>query len=120
MTPYVGPENVLPRDPSEAELWAAWGDQSDPAAREQLVLLHLPYARTVAARMFAARSALGVEFADFYQLACVGLLEAMDRYDLQRGVPFRVFSLPRIEGSVLNGLQRLSELSEQLSLRRRI
>ncbi len=107
-------------EPDELGLWSAWRSSSDLAARERLVRLHLPYARRIAARLYRQRGALRVEFDEYYQLACIGLLEAMDRYDTSRGASFRTFSLRRIEGSILNGLQRLSEFTEQVGLRRRM
>jgi RNA polymerase sigma factor for flagellar operon FliA len=106
--------------PDEPALWSAWRSSSDLAARERLVRLHLPYARRIAARLYRQRGSLQVEFDEYYQLACIGLLEAMDRYDASRGASFQTFSLRRIEGSVLNGLQRLSEVTEQVGLRRRM
>lgn len=104
----------------ELGLWTAWRTSSDLAARERLVLLHLPYARRVAVRLYRQRGSLRVEFDEYYQLACIGLLEAMDRYDFTRGASFRTFSLRRIEGSILNGLQKLSEVTEQVGMRRRL
>jgi RNA polymerase sigma factor for flagellar operon FliA len=104
----------------EARLWAAWRAEGSPTARERLVLRYLPYARWIASRLYRQRGSLSVEFDEYYQLACVGMLEAMDRYDEARGASFRTFSLRRIEGSILNGLPRLSEVSEQIGLRRRL
>ncbi len=105
---------------TEAALWSAWREQRSVAARENLVLLHLPYARKVALRMYRARAYMGIEYADFYQLACIGLLEALERYDPGHEAAFRTFAHSRIEGSVLDGLQHLTEVNEQVSLRRRM
>ena len=108
------------QDQAEARLWQAWREARDPAAREELVLLHLPYARKLAMRMYRARPYMGIEYGEFHQFACVGLLESLDRYDPARGAAFRTFALPRIEGSVLNGLAHLTEVNEQVGLRRRM
>lgn len=104
----------------ENRLWSAWRTSGDLAAREKLVLMHLPFARGVAIRLYRQRGALKVEFDEYYQLACVGMLEAMARYEEDRGASFRTYAMRRIEGSILNGLEKLSEVSEQISLRRRL
>jgi RNA polymerase sigma factor FliA len=105
---------------SEQQLWSAWATSGDHAAREQLVIRYLPYARRIAARMYSRRGPLEVEFDEYYQLACVGMLDAMDRFDQAVGASFQTFSLARIEGSILNGLAKFSEVSEQVSMRKRL
>lgn len=105
---------------AELELWSAWRAANDLLARERLVLLHLPFARAVAAELYKQRGSSPVEFDEYYQFACIGMLEAMDRYDASREATFRTFSLARIRGSIINGLQKLTEVNEQLGLRRRL
>ena len=104
----------------EPALWSAWRAANDLLARERLVLLHLPFARTVAAELYKQRRASAIEFDEYYQFACIGMLEAMDRYDVSYGATFRTFSFPRIRGNIINGLQKLTEVNEQIGLRRRL
>jgi RNA polymerase sigma factor for flagellar operon FliA len=61
-----------------------------------------------------------VEFMDYMQLATVGLIESIDRYDPSLGVPFEAYAAPRVRGAVLNALERLSETYEQSELRKRL
>jgi RNA polymerase sigma factor for flagellar operon FliA len=86
----------------------------------QLPVLAAPYARAIAAQLYAGRHRDDVEFKDFLQLACVGLLESIDRFKPDRGVSFRTFCTPRLRGSVLAGITRLSDGQEQVSLQRRM
>ncbi|HEY5800636.1 MAG TPA: hypothetical protein VIT92_10475, partial [Burkholderiaceae bacterium] len=69
----------------ESALWRRWWQQRDALAREQLVAIHFEFARMLAAVVFRGRYNECIEFDDYLQLATVGLLEAIDRYDDTRG-----------------------------------
>lgn len=88
-------------------------------AREALFLHFMSYAKAVAARLFAGRHRNDVEFDDFLQLANIGLIEAIGRFDPSRETQFTTFCTPRLRGAVLNGIQKLTEAQEQLSFDRR-
>ncbi|WP_230681172.1 sigma factor [Paracidovorax cattleyae] len=70
-----------PSSGGEAALWSRWREQGDATARAALIEHYLSYARMLAAVSFKSRYHDGVEFADYQQLACIGLMEAVDRYD---------------------------------------
>lgn len=102
-----------------AEVWAALRDGSSHA-RETIFLHYRPYAQAVAANIYSGRYSRDVEFQDFQQLAYIGLLDSMMRFDPALGYSFKTFCTPRITGSVLDGIKRLSDAQEQLSLKRRL
>ena len=104
----------------ESELWAALARDPRSEARERLIQLHLPFARIVAAKLYAGRGRDDVEFGDYLQLATIGLLECVDRYDAKRTATFRTYAGHRVTGAVLNGLRSMSEGREQASLRKRL
>jgi RNA polymerase sigma factor for flagellar operon FliA len=104
----------------EASLWRAMREEGCDAARERIFAFYLPFARALAGRQFRGRKGGDVEYGDFLQLACAGLLEAMDRFDPGLGVPFRGFAVRRINGSILDGLAKMNEVREQISFRHRI
>lgn len=105
--------------PDEAALWQRVRESRDPAARGALATLHLPYARIVAATYYARRSHDEVEFDDYLQLARLGMLEAIDRYDPAGGAQFRTFAARRMHGAILDGLESMSERQQQLAARKR-
>lgn len=76
----------------------------DAGAREQAILHHLWLVRYVAGRL-----ALGlppqVDGADLESHGIVGLLDAADRYDPDRGVRFETYAIPWIRGAILAGLR---------------
>lgn len=95
-------------------------EQGDTVAREALIARYLPYAKAQAAMLYARRTHDAFEFQEYYQFAVVGLMESLERYDPQQGAQFKTYVTPRIVGSVLNGLERLSEQQQQIGLRRRL
>lgn len=72
------------------------GDHRRAQLREQLVEGHLPVARHIA-RRFAQR---GEPLDDLEQVATVGLINAVDRFDLHRGVDFLSYAVPTVTGEV--------------------
>ncbi len=83
------------------------------ALRAELVECYMPLARMIAAKVFALRPDDSVSFEDYLQYGRVGLMEAIDRYDCSREVPFEAYSVHRIRGSILNGISHETELSAQ-------
>lgn len=104
----------------EASLWQRLRESGDAGARAQLLQLHLPYARVLAATLYARRFHDEVEFDDYLQYASVGMLEAMERFDPARGVQFRTFAARRMHGAILSGIERLTEKQQQIAARQRL
>lgn len=115
-----GAQEQADRELTEAVFWERHLTAADPAARESLILLYMPYARTVAAQLYRQHVRHEVEFHDYVQWATVGMIEALDRYDPTRGAKFTTYAWTRIQGSIRNGLEHISERQEQLSLQRRL
>jgi RNA polymerase sigma factor FliA len=105
--------------PGESALWKAVRD-GNHAARERLIEGYLPYARMLAAKLFAGRTEDDQEFAEYLQFATVGLIEAADRFEPEREILFKTFASHRINGAILNGLEHMSEKREQISTRKRL
>jgi RNA polymerase sigma-B factor len=85
----------MDNDCGPSHLWRL-RQAGDPAARDELIRCHLPLARKLASR-YRSRNE---PFDDLVQVACVGLVKAVDRYDPARGRPFRAFAIPTILGEL--------------------
>lgn len=103
-----------------AELWRKHIELRDADAREALIMMHLPYARAVAAGLYAKHVNHEAEFDEYMQWATLGLIEALDRYDPERGAQFTTYAFVRIRGAIRDGLEHISDRQEQLSLHRRL
>jgi len=79
----------------ERALFGAWR-AGDARAREVLVRRFMPLARALARRYDHASE----PFDDLLQVAHVGLLKALDRFDPELGFPFQSFAIPTILGEV--------------------
>jgi RNA polymerase sigma factor for flagellar operon FliA len=111
---------TAPRAGDEQALWHNLRATADADARDQLLALHLPYARIVAATYYSKRFHDEIEFGDYLQYASIGLLEALERFDPDRGAQFRTFAARRMHGAILNGIERLSEKQQQIAARQRL
>jgi RNA polymerase sigma-B factor len=78
------------------ELLVRWHRQHDVAAREELVARMLPLAHSLARRY----QNKGEPLDDLEQVASVGLLKAIDRFDVSREVKFATFAVPTIAGEI--------------------
>jgi RNA polymerase sigma factor for flagellar operon FliA len=103
-----------------APLWEAFRRTGDTKVRERLIVTYLGFARVMAAKAYARRGSAEIEFGEYMQYASIGLLEAVDRFDPERGVLFESFAAVRITGAVLTGLESASEVSRQIAARKRV
>lgn len=90
---------------AEHELWRRYRNDGDQVARDYLFLRYLPWAKSIAVAV-AKRLRWGVlDWSDHIQNANVGLLEAMSRYDPDRGVDFMGYAKRRVRGAVFNAVR---------------
>lgn len=80
----------------DSELWRRFTRERDPAIREELVRRNVPFAKRLALRYRGASE----PFDDLLQVATMGLLNAVDRFDPERGIPFTAFASPTILGEL--------------------
>ena len=104
----------------ERALWSRWCDGRDARSRDRLLAIHLPYAKIVAATYYGRRLHDEIEFDEYLQHARVGMLEALERFDPERGVLFRTFAARRMHGAILDGLERATEKQQQIAVRVRL
>jgi RNA polymerase sigma-B factor len=83
-------------DASDAELFVRMRERDDTRAREELVERYLPLARRLARRYLRAEEPLE----DLVQVASLGLVKAIDRFDVSREVVFSSFAVPTILGEI--------------------
>jgi RNA polymerase sigma-B factor len=81
---------------TDRELLRRYHEDGDPAAREVLVERHLPLVRSLA-RRYAGR---GESLEDIEQVGAIGLIKAIDRYELSREVALTTYATPNVVGEI--------------------
>ena len=81
---------------SDKALLRRYHEQGDLAAREQLIEQYLSLVRSLA-RRYAYR---GEQLDDLVQIGCIGLIKAIDRFDIERGVELTTYATPNIIGEI--------------------
>lgn len=88
------------------ELWARYKDTGDEALREQLILHYSPLVKYVAGRVSVGLPP-NVEQADFVSSGVFGLIDAIEKFDLERAIKFETYAISRIRGAMIDELRAL-------------
>lgn len=114
-----GNRNVSENDTKT--LFKLYKETNDKSIREELIHRHL-YIAEILSKKYANR---GIEYDDIYQVACIGLIYAIDRFDINKGYEFSSFATPTIIGEIkkyfrdkgwtIRVPRRIQELSKKIN-----
>jgi RNA polymerase sigma-B factor len=76
-------------------------ERGDLRARERLIQQYMPLVKSLARR----HSMRGELYEDLVQVGCIGLIKAVDRFDLERGIEFGAFAIPNVAGEIKRHLR---------------
>lgn len=96
----------------QASLWTRHA-AGDTAAREALLAAHLNLVHHVA-RQLSKTLATHADFDELVSAGAMGLMSALDHFDVERGLAFSTFAVPRIRGSILDELRRLDHVPRSI------
>ena len=88
------------------ELWHKYKDEGDPVARDRLILNYAPLVKYVAGRM-GTNFPSHVDESDLISYGLLGLIGAIERFDLSRNIKFETYAISRIKGSIIDELRAL-------------
>src|SRR6266850_1050014 len=80
--------------------------------REALIRAHTGLARNLALRL-AGRVPASVDLDDLIGAGVLGLIDAVDRFDASRSIPFEAYARTRIQGAILDALRAEDHLSRR-------
>ena len=100
------------------ELWRRYKSENDQRARERLVVAYSPLVKYVAGRT-AAGLPPHVEEADLISYGLVGLISAIERFDLSREIKFETYAIMRIKGAIIDELRSMDWVPRSVRSRAR-
>jgi RNA polymerase sigma factor for flagellar operon FliA len=88
------------------ELWSQYKNDGRQELRDRLILHYAPLVKYVAGRMAVGLPA-NVEQSDLVSYGIFGLIDAIDKFDLDRGFKFETYAINRIKGAILDELRSI-------------
>jgi RNA polymerase sigma factor for flagellar operon FliA len=84
--------------------WRRYRRHGDQRAREQLIVAYSPLVKYVAGRLASGLPA-HVEEADLISYGLIGLMNAVERFELDREIKFETYAITRIRGAIIDELR---------------
>ncbi|MFO7819722.1 MAG: FliA/WhiG family RNA polymerase sigma factor [Halanaerobacter sp.] len=97
----MGTNNEL----SEERLWAKYKEDGSQSAREELILKYVPLVKHLVGKVIISIPDK-YSFDDLVNYGILGLMDALERFDYQRGIKFSTYAVPRIKGSIYDEVRK--------------
>jgi RNA polymerase sigma factor for flagellar operon FliA len=88
------------------KLWERYKSHADAAIRERLILHYTPLVKYVAGRVGVGLPQ-NIEQADLVSYGIFGLIDAIEKFDLERAIKFETYAISRIRGAIIDELRAL-------------
>jgi RNA polymerase sigma factor for flagellar operon FliA len=87
-------------------MWVEYKSSGSQEARDKLILHYSPLVKYVAGRVAVGLPA-NIEQADLISYGIFGLIDAIDKYELTRGIKFETYAISRIRGAIIDELRAI-------------
>ena len=95
------------------KLWAEYRKKPTQEIREQLILAYAQLVKLVAGRM-SMYLGHNVEFDDLVSYGIFGLIDAIDKFDMEKNVKFETYASLRIRGAILDQIRKMDWIPRSL------
>jgi RNA polymerase sigma factor FliA len=95
-----------PVDPALEELWRTFKADGEDAVRERLILHYAPLVKYVAGRVGVGLPP-NIEQADLVSYGIFGLIDAIEKFDINRAIKFETYAISRIKGAIIDELRSI-------------
>ena len=112
----MGTDTGVERDADA--LWDRYVATRDPDVREQLILHYAPLVKYVAGRVAVGMPA-SVEHADLVSYGIFGLMDAIEKFDPDKGFKFETYAVTRIRGAIIDELRSVDWVPRSVRARAR-
>lgn len=79
--------------------------------REEMIVKYIPYVKYIASRLICGKPP-GVEQEDLVSFGIIGLIDAIEKFDVSKGLKFETYATLRIRGSIIDELRKISWISK--------
>jgi RNA polymerase sigma factor for flagellar operon FliA len=106
-------------EPSPVDrLWRQFKYDGSSEARERLILHYAPLVKYVAGRVSVGLPP-NIEQADLVSYGIFGLIDAVEKYDLERGIKFETYAISRIKGAIIDELRAIDWIPRSVRFKAR-
>lgn len=99
-------EEVARNAAAVAAVWTEFKATGDKALREQLIIHYAPLVKYVAGRVGVGLPS-NVEQADLVSYGVFGLIDAIEKFDLERAIKFETYAISRVRGAIIDELRSM-------------
>lgn len=100
------------------KLWELYRKQPTPELREQLIIEYAQLVRLVAGRL-SMYLGNNVEYEDLVSYGIFGLIDAIDKFDMEKNVKFETYASLRIRGAILDQIRKMDWIPRTVRQRQR-
>lgn len=101
-----------------SKLWDEYIEKKSPALREQIIIEYSSLVKIVAGRL-SMYLGYNVEYDDLVGYGIFGLIDAIDKFDNQKGVKFETYASLRIRGAILDEIRKMDWIPRTLRQKQR-
>ena len=105
-------------DAAIAELWREFKATNAPHLRERLILHYSPLVKYVAGRVGVGLPP-NIEQADLVSYGIFGLIDAIQKFDIDRAIKFETYAISRIKGAIIDELRAMDWVPRSVRSRAR-
>ena len=95
------------------KIWQEYNKHRSPALKEQLIIHYAPLVKYVAGKM-QIHTGNNVEYDDLVGYGVFGLIDAIDKFDITKGVKFETYACFRIKGSIIDHIRNMDWIPRTL------
>ena len=100
------------------KLWSEYQKKPTPEIREQLILAYAQLVKLVAGRL-SIYLGHNVEYDDLVSYGIFGLIDAIDKFDMDKNVKFETYASLRIRGAILDQIRKMDWIPRTLRQRQK-
>jgi len=104
---------MLSANVKQIDLWKQYSERKDPVIREKLIIEYAHLRKYVAGRL-SIYFGSNVEYDDLMGFGVFGLIDAIEKFDVNKGVKFETYASLRIRGSIIDSIREMDWVPRSL------